>query len=87
MKTEFSFRRKPEENPYEALERLDTKINALMDERHYWLLKASHHAIMFVNKLEKRYRELIAIRTSLLQEIEGRHNSLLELKPNLIEIK
>ena len=83
----FSFRRKAEENPYEALERLDTKINALMNERHYWLLRVSRPAIMFVKKLEARYRELIRIRSDLLQEIKGRYNSLLELKPNLIEIK
>lgn len=85
---QYPFRRKSEENPYEALERLDKKLVALMDERQHWLKRISPFAINVVNRLEEEYRLLIAERNTLLGEVTERHKELGQVFPeaNLIYI-
>jgi len=80
----YPFRRKSSENPYEALLRIDTKINSLLDDRQHWLPKVSEYALSVVSHLETEYRLLIVERQKCLEEINQRHSSLMKLKPNVV---
>lgn len=75
----ISFRRKYEENPYEALARLDKKLQRLQFELSNWITVPTIFGISVTHKLEDNKKLLLAIRDELLKEIEERHNGLRQL--------
>ena len=82
----ISFRRKRDETPFEALERLDKKLARLQFELSNWITVPTVYGIRVTHKLEDNKKLLLAIRKELLAEIDARHETLMELNPNVVII-
>ena len=82
MKRKYPFRRKPEETPYEALERLELKWGDCAEEYKYWRFKASSYSISVEARLRENLEYLNSQRPLLLDEIEQRRKELITAFPN-----
>ena len=86
MRKWFPFRRKTDENAYEALERLDRKLDRAKTERHHWISRVSLYALHIVADLEDNIAFLLGERRKLEAEIEERHKSIASLGANVIRM-
>jgi len=82
IKRQFPFRRKLEETPYEALERLELKWGKCAEEYKYWRFKVSSYSISVEAKLRENLKYLSSQRLLLLDEIEQRRKDLIDEFPN-----
>ena len=81
-KLHYPFRRKLEETPYEALERLEIKWGKCAEEYKFWHTKITQHAIYTTQRLQENLEYLNSQRALLLDEIEQRRKELIEAFPN-----
>jgi len=83
----ISFQRKRDENPYEAIERLDKKLEQVQFNIREWICSPTRFAISQTHKFEENKQFLLKIRELLLLEIDERHEGLVAMADNVIAIK
>ena len=79
---QYPFRRKVEETPYEAIERLDKKLAKAESELNYWRFEAGLFDSLIADSVRKEIQLLKNERAKLVAEIEDRHEELLSAFPN-----
>lgn len=83
----ISFQRRRDENPYEAIERVDKKLEQVQFNIGEWICSPTRFAISQTHKFEGNKQFLLEIRRLLLSEINERHEELVAMETNVIVMK
>lgn len=83
----IAFQRKRDENPHEAIERLDKKLEQVQFNIREWICSPTRFAITQTHKFEENKQFLLEIRRLLLSEINERHEGLVAIADNIIVMK
>ena len=82
LRRHYPFRRKFEENPYEAIGRLDKKLSVARAELEHWRFKLSSFEVSVTESIRQEIRLLARDRHILLGEIRQRYQEFLTAFPN-----